>query len=78
MDLKCLGKVIGINRLPRRRSTRSNFSGHIIVPASPDFITETFEMTRNGNNIAASYMGRARSLVLADDVAGILASSASR
>ena len=45
----------------------------VLVPASPDFITETFEMTPEGNSIVASYVQPSRSLVLADGVPGIAA-----
>ena len=44
---------------------------HVLVPASPDFITESFGMTRDGKSIVASYMQPSRSLVLADGVPGI-------
>ena len=45
----------------------------VLVPASPDFITESFGMTRDGKNIVASYMQPSRSLVVADGVPGIAA-----
>jgi eukaryotic-like serine/threonine-protein kinase len=43
----------------------------VLVPASPDFITESFGMTRDVKNIVASYMQPSRSLVIADGVPGI-------
>jgi Tol biopolymer transport system component len=43
----------------------------VLVPASPDFITESFGMTRDGSSIVASYMQPSRSLILADGVPGI-------
>ena len=43
----------------------------VLVPASPDFITESFGMTRDGKNIVASYNQPSRSLVVADGVSGI-------
>ena len=50
----------------------------VVVPASPDFITETFEMTRDGKNIAASYVQPSRSLVFAEGVPGITLPTGSR
>jgi len=48
----------------------------VLVPASPDFIAESFSMTRDGKNIVASYMQPSRSLVVADGVPGIAAPTA--
>jgi serine/threonine protein kinase len=46
---------------------------HVLVPASPDFVTESFGMTRDGKNIVASWVQPSRSLVLADSVPGLSA-----
>ncbi|HKR85851.1 MAG TPA: hypothetical protein VJS37_16960, partial [Terriglobales bacterium] len=46
---------------------------HVLVPASRDFITESFGMTRDGKNIVASYMQPSRSLVVADGVPRVVA-----
>ena len=43
----------------------------VLVPASPDFITESFGMSRDVKNIVASCMQPSRSLVVADGVPGI-------
>jgi serine/threonine protein kinase len=40
----------------------------VLVPASPDLITETFHMTPDGKNVVASYTQPSRSLVVADGV----------
>ena len=50
----------------------------VLIPASPDFITETFGMTRDGRSIVASYMQPSRSLVLADGVPGISAPTSTK
>jgi Tol biopolymer transport system component len=45
----------------------------VLVPASPDYITESFGMTRDVKNIVASYMQPSRSLVIADGIPGVSA-----
>ena len=56
----------------------ANSSVRVLVPASPDFITESFGMIRDGKNIVASYVQPSRSLILADGVSGITAPMASK
>jgi len=50
----------------------------VLVPASADFITESFGMTRDGKSIVASYVQPSRSLVVADGVPGLPAQTAPR
>lgn len=45
----------------------------VLVPASPDLITETLHITPDGKSIAASYTQPSRSLIVADGVPGITA-----
>jgi len=50
----------------------------VLVPASADFITESFGMTRDDKSIVASYVQPSRSLVVADGVPGLPAQTAPR
>jgi hypothetical protein len=43
----------------------------VLVPASPDLITETFHITPDGKSIVVSYTQPSRSLVAVDGVPGI-------
>jgi Tol biopolymer transport system component len=44
---------------------------HVLVPAPPDFVAESFEIDPGNNSIVASYVQPSRSIVLADGIAAI-------
>jgi serine/threonine protein kinase len=50
----------------------------VLVPASPDLVTETFGFGPDGKSVVASYSQPSRSLVVADGVPGITAASGPR
>lgn len=50
----------------------------VLVPASPDFITDSFDITRDGKSIVAAYAQPSRSLVLANGVPGIAVTTGAR
>lgn len=44
---------------------------HVLAPASQDFITDTYDVAPDGKSIIAAYAQPSRSLLIADNVAGI-------
>jgi serine/threonine protein kinase len=56
----------------------ANSSVRVLVPGSPDFITESLGMTRDSKNIVASYVQPSRSLVVADRVLGLSESTGTK
>jgi serine/threonine protein kinase len=50
----------------------------VLIPAAPDFITDSFHITPDGKSIVAAYAQPSRSLVLAEGVPGIAATAGTR
>lgn len=45
----------------------------VLVPASQDYMTDTYHLSSDGKHIIAAYAQPSRNLVIADDVPGITA-----